>query len=88
MTELANNTSETPKERKQCSALRPAISARRLLRLKPASEYLSISTAQLRRLVQSAALPVIRLEENGHAPWLLDIRDLDAWIERTKRSLE
>jgi hypothetical protein len=63
-------------------------SARRLLRLKPASEYLSISPAKLRQLVQRDGLPVIRLEENGHAPWLLDVRDLDAWIERTKRSLE
>jgi hypothetical protein len=63
-------------------------SARRLLRLKPASEYLSISPAKLRQIVQTAGLPVIRLEENGHAPWLLDIRDLDAWVDRTKRTLE
>ena len=63
-------------------------SARRLLRLKPASEYLSISPAKLRQIVQREGLPVIRLEESGHAPWLLDVRDLDAWVERTKRSLE
>lgn len=63
-------------------------SARRLLRLKPASEYLSISPAKLRQIVQREALPVIRLEENGDAPWLLDVRDLDAWIDRTKRTLE
>lgn len=63
-------------------------SARRLLRLKPASEYLSISPAKLRQIVQREGLPVIRLEENGHAPWPLDVRDLDAWIDRTKRTLE
>jgi hypothetical protein len=63
-------------------------SARRLLRLKPASEYLSISPAKLRAIVQQENLPVIRLAENGHAPWLLDVRDLDAWVDRTKRSLE
>jgi hypothetical protein len=63
-------------------------SARRLLRLRPASEYLSISAAKLREIVQREGLPVIRLAENGHAPWLLDVRDLDAWVERTKRSLE
>jgi hypothetical protein len=63
-------------------------SARRLLRLRPASEYLSISPATLRVIVQREGLPVIRLAEGGHAPWLLDIRDLDAWVERTKRSLE
>ncbi|MGA7558350.1 MAG: hypothetical protein WBW12_05490 [Terriglobales bacterium] len=63
-------------------------SARRLLRLKPASEYLSISPAKLRQIVQRENLPIIRLEDSGHAPWLLDIHDLDAWVERTKRSLE
>jgi len=56
--------------------------------LRPASEYLSISPATLRVIVQREGLPVIRLAEGGHAPWLLDIRDLDAWVERTKRSLE
>lgn len=63
-------------------------SARRLLRLRPASEYLSISPAKLRQIVQREGLPVIQLSENGHAPWLLDVRDLDAWVDRTKRSLE
>ncbi len=63
-------------------------SARRLLRLRPASEYLSISPAKLREIVQREGLPVIRLAEGGHAPWLLDVRDLDAWVDRTKRSLE
>ena len=60
-------------------------SARRLLRLRPASDYLSISPAKLREIVQQGGLPVIRLSDNGHAPWLLDIRDLDEWVERTKR---
>jgi hypothetical protein len=63
-------------------------STRRLLRLKPASDYLSLSPGTLRALCQRGEIPVIRLTENGHAPWLLDIRDLDAWVERTKRSLE
>jgi hypothetical protein len=56
--------------------------------LRPASEYLSVSPAKLREIVQREGLPVIQLAENGHAPWLLDIRDLDAWVDRTKRSLE
>lgn len=70
------------------AAARANNSGRRLLRLKPASEYLSLSPAKLREIVQREGLPVIQLSENGHAPWLLDIRDLDAWIERTKRCLE
>jgi excisionase family DNA binding protein len=63
-------------------------SARRLLRLKPASEYLSISPATLRTLCQRGEIPVIRITEGNHVPWLIDVRDLDGWIERAKRSLE
>jgi excisionase family DNA binding protein len=62
--------------------------ARRLLRLRPASDYLSVSPATLRALCQRGEIPVIRLTENGHAPWLIDRADLDGWVERTKRSLE
>jgi hypothetical protein len=62
--------------------------SKRLLRLKPAADYLSISPASLRAIIQREGLPVIRLTEAGHAPWLLDIRDLDAWADRTKRSVE
>ncbi|MGO9403469.1 MAG: helix-turn-helix domain-containing protein [Terriglobales bacterium] len=63
-------------------------SARRLLRLQPASEYLSISPAMLRALCQRGEIPVIRLAETGHAPWLIDRVDLDGWIERVKTRLE
>ena len=63
-------------------------SARRLLRLKPASEYLSISPATLRTLCQRGEIPVIRITEGNHVPWLIDVRDLDGWIERAKRSLD
>jgi excisionase family DNA binding protein len=63
-------------------------SARRLLRLKPASVYLSVSPATLRALCQRGEIPVIRITENGHAPWLLDRMELDAWIERSKIRLE
>jgi excisionase family DNA binding protein len=63
-------------------------SARRLLRLKPASEYLSVSPATLRALCQRGEIPVIRVTENGHAPWLLDRLELDSWIERSKIRLD
>jgi excisionase family DNA binding protein len=61
--------------------------ARRLLRLKAASDYLSLGTGTLRTLCQRGEIPVIRLTESGHAPWLIDVRDLDQWIERTKGTL-
>jgi excisionase family DNA binding protein len=60
----------------------------RLLRLKPAARYLSVSAGTLRAIVQRGELPIIKLAENGHSPWLLDRMDLDAWIEQTKIRLE
>jgi excisionase family DNA binding protein len=63
-------------------------SARQLLRLQPASEYLSVSPATLRVIVQRGEIPVIRLTGGGHAPWLIDRADLDGWIERSKVRLE
>lgn len=58
---------------------------RRLLRVRPAAEYLSMSTGKLRALVQRGELPVIR--DAGRGPWLVDARDLDLWVERQKQTL-
>jgi hypothetical protein len=58
---------------------------RRLLRLKPAAEYLSVSTRAVRSLVQQGELPIVSLSENDHAPWLVDVRDLDSLVERKKK---
>jgi hypothetical protein len=55
---------------------------RRLLKLKPAAEYLSMSPRVVRKLVQSQQLRVVRLEERG--PWWLDVKDLDQFIETRK----
>lgn len=60
-------------------------SLRRLLRLKEAAEYVSLSPWKLRKLVQDGHLPVVKYGEN--APWLLDLRDLDGWVERHKQSI-
>lgn len=57
---------------------------RRLLRLKLASEYLSLSPWKIRRLIQEGKLPVVQDCEGG--PFLLDIRDLDGFVERNKRT--
>jgi excisionase family DNA binding protein len=62
--------------------------AKRLLRLKPAAEYLSVSPATLRAIVQRGELSVIKLAETGHAPWLLDVQDLDKWIEMNKSTFD
>ena len=59
--------------------------SRRLLRLKPAAQYLSISPGKLRALIQAQEIPIVKYGEN--APWLIDVRDLDHWIERNKSTV-
>lgn len=60
----------------------PAKPAKRLLRVREAAEYLSLSPWKVRQLVQDGLLPVVRSRENG--AWRVDMRDLDAFIERNK----
>ncbi len=57
----------------------------RLLRLKPAAEYLGRSPKSLRAMIQRGELPVIKTD--NHAPFLIDLRDLNEWIENHKVSL-
>jgi excisionase family DNA binding protein len=54
----------------------------RLLRLKPAARYLSVSVRTLRREIQAGHIPYIQL--NHHAPWLVAVSDLEQWIERSR----
>lgn len=58
--------------------------SRRLLRLKVAAEYLSLSPWKLRSLIQDRRLPVVQDSEGS--PFLLDVRDLDGYVERNKRA--
>jgi hypothetical protein len=67
--------------------VKPNPTTRRLLRLRAASEYLSLSPGALRQIIQRGELPIIILSDSGHAPWLVDRADLDGWIERSKRNL-
>ena len=60
-----------------------AIPKRRLLRTKEAAEYLSLSPWKLRRLIKEGRLPVV--QDADGSPFLLDLRDLDSYIERNKR---
>ena len=57
---------------------------KRLLRVREAAEYLSISPWKVRRLIQQGLLPVVQASESG--AWRVDVRDLDAFIERNKRT--
>lgn len=60
-----------------------AVQNRRLLRLKAAAEYLSLSPWKVRSLIQAGRLPVVQDSEGS--PFLLDVRDLDVYVERNKR---
>ena len=64
---------------------KPPIGARRLIRLREAAQYLSLSTWKLRSVIQSGELPIVKYNDN--APWLLDMRDLDGWIDRHKENV-
>jgi excisionase family DNA binding protein len=66
------------------SALMPMAepSRRRLVKVKEAAAYLSISPRILRRLVQEQEIPIVRLQSRG--PWLIDVRDLDRFVETRK----
>lgn len=55
---------------------------RRLLKVKQAAGYLSISPSTLRKLVQSQQLRIVKLEDRG--PWLLDLKELDQFIDTRK----
>jgi excisionase family DNA binding protein len=58
--------------------------AKRLLRVREAAEYLSVSAWKLRRLVQDGLLPIVQDRDGG--AWRVDVRDLDAFIEQNKRT--
>ena len=58
--------------------------AQRLLRLKPAAAYLSLSIWTLRAMIQRGELPAIQRE---NAPWLVDVEDLNRWIETNKAGM-
>lgn len=57
---------------------------KRLLKVKEAGNYLSLSPWKTRQLVINGTLPYLQMEERG--PFLLDVRDLDAFVEAQKRT--
>ena len=66
------------------ASLNPTLTkpAKRLLRVREAAEYLSVSPWKLRRLIQDGLLAVVQASEGG--AWRIDVRDLDSFIERHK----
>jgi excisionase family DNA binding protein len=62
-----------------------SVPARRLWRTERAAEYLGVSVWTLRKLIETGELPVVRYKEN--AKFLVDLEDLDRFIERNKRTM-
>jgi len=58
---------------------------RRLLRTKQAVTYLSMSEWKLRRLIQNEIIPFVQDQRGG--PFLVDVCDLDAYIENNKHNI-
>lgn len=56
----------------------------RLLDIDDSARYLSMSDKSLRELIIEGQLPFVQ-KIRGRSPYLLDIRDLDRWIEKNKR---
>jgi excisionase family DNA binding protein len=57
--------------------------APRLLDIDDSARYLAMSDKAVRELITAGELPYIQ-KLPGRSPYLLDIRDLDRWIERAK----
>jgi len=58
----------------------------RLLRVREAAQYLSLSPEAIRRLVLLGKLSYIKIGRNN-SPWLIDKTELDKYIEQNKISL-
>jgi hypothetical protein len=58
----------------------------RLLDIDDSGRYLGMSDKAVRELITQGDLPYIQ-KVPGRSPYLVDIRDLDRWIERSKISL-
>jgi excisionase family DNA binding protein len=63
--------------------MKPATQSRRLLKAKEAISYLGVSRFTFAKLVHDGLLPVVQMFGNG-SKWLIDVNDLDSFIERQK----
>ena len=77
-TELLAGIRELVRRVQRGDQLRP-----RLLDIADASRYLGVGDKAIRALIAKGELPYIQ-RIPGRSPYLLDIRDLDAWADRHK----
>jgi excisionase family DNA binding protein len=55
-----------------------------LLRCAQAARYLNIGTKAIRALILRGELSYVQLKPGGNSPFLLDVRDLDRFVEARK----
>ena len=78
MSSVPQNGAVPAKEIHVVTEIRP-----RLLDIENAARYLAISARTIRRMITAGELPAIQ-RHAARSPYLLDIRDLDRWIEGSK----
>jgi excisionase family DNA binding protein len=61
------------------------LNRRKLMKLKEASQYMSMFTWSIRRLIQNGEIPVVQTQPG--APFLVDPADMDKYVERSKRNM-
>lgn len=60
--------------------LEPKQGSKRLMSLETAADYIDRTPEALRAMIAAGKVPVVRADRRMQ----LDVRDLDAWIERNK----
>lgn len=63
-------------------AAKKVLPGQRMMRVREAAAYLGSSPWKIRQLIADRRIPFV---QDGDGPFLLDIRDLDGFIERSKR---
>jgi len=58
--------------------------AARLMRTQDAARYLGMGAKAIRQLIVCGQLPYVQLKAGNNSPFLLDVRDLDRFIESRK----
>jgi excisionase family DNA binding protein len=74
------------RKKKQVSEFQALGLQPKLLKMALACKYLSMSIGTLRRLIQADEIRVVRVGEKT-CPWLLDVAELNAWVERNSKKL-
>lgn len=65
----------------RATGIRTSTMTPRAITIKEAAIYLSTSVPAIRQLIYSRQIPFVRVGKR----FVIDVKDLDAWLERTKR---